>query len=141
MDPLEDIPDEPVVVVIETPRFSPVKRRDDGTIDFVSPLPSPFNYGSVPGTRSGDGDRLDAVVMGPRLPRGTRVRMRVVGCVEFVDAGREDPKFVCSAAPLGSRERLLLAGFFGFYARAKRVLNFARGAGGLTRYGGFVERT
>jgi inorganic pyrophosphatase len=80
------------------------------------------------------------VVMGPRLSRGTRVRLRVVGRIDFVDAGRDDPKFVCSAVPLGRRERLLLAGFFGFYARAKQLLNFARGARGLTRYAGFVER-
>jgi inorganic pyrophosphatase len=134
-----EFPDE-LEVDIEVPRGGFIKRTDSGSIDFVSPAPCPFNYGSVPGSRSGDGDRLDAVVMGPRLARGTRVRMPVVGCVDFVDAGREDPKFVCSEAPLGRRERLLLAGFFGFYARAKRVLNFARGARGLTRYGGFVER-
>ena len=52
-------------VVIETPRGSAVKRTDDGRVDFISPLPCPFNYGSVPDTRSDDGDRLDAVVLGP----------------------------------------------------------------------------
>jgi inorganic pyrophosphatase len=134
-----EFPDE-LEVDIEVPLGGFVKRTDRGSIDFISPAPCPFNYGSVPDTRSGDGDRLDAVVLGARLARGTRVRVRVVGRIDFVDAGLDDPKFVCSAAPLGPRERLLLAGFFGFYARAKRLLNFARGARGATRYEGLVER-
>jgi inorganic pyrophosphatase len=61
-------------VVIEVPLGGFIKRRDDGGIDFVSLAPCPFKYGSVPDTRSGDGDRLDALVLGPRLARGTRVR-------------------------------------------------------------------
>ena len=44
----------------------------DGTVDFVSPLPSPFNYGSVPDTLSEDGDPLDALLVGPRRPAGYR---------------------------------------------------------------------
>jgi inorganic pyrophosphatase len=135
-----EFPDE-LEVDIEVPRGGFIKRTDRGSIDFVSPAPCPFNYGSVPGTQSGDGDRLDAVVLGARLPRGTRVRLPVVGCVDFLDAGRDDPKFVCSAAPLTAGQRLLLDGFFGLYARAKQVLNFARGARGATRYRGFVTRS
>jgi inorganic pyrophosphatase len=61
---------EELDVVIEVPLGSFIKRRDDGRVDFVSPVPCPFNYGSVPDTLSGDGDRVDAVVLGPRLPRG-----------------------------------------------------------------------
>jgi len=37
-------------VVIEIPRRSFLKRGSTGHIDFVSPLPCPFNYGSVPHT-------------------------------------------------------------------------------------------
>jgi inorganic pyrophosphatase len=132
-------PDE-LEVIIEVPRGGFVKRKDDGSVDFVSPAPCPFNYGSVPDTRSGDGDRLDAVVLGPRAARGTRLRRRVVACVEFVDAGLEDPKFICSVAPLSRADRLQIALFFGFYARAKGALNLLRGKRGETRYGGIVER-
>lgn len=136
MDALTDIPAGPVLVVIETPRFSPVKRRDDGSIDFVSPLPSPFNYGSVPGTRSGDGDRIDAIVLGPRLPAHTRVRLPVVAVADFVDAGQPDPKWICAARALRPRDRLELELFFRVYSRAKRALNRARGRRGATHYAG-----
>jgi len=38
----------------------------------VSPLPCPFNYGSVPQFVGLEGDLLDAVVLGPRFPLGAR---------------------------------------------------------------------
>lgn len=123
-------------VVVDLPRFSHVKRRDDGAIDFVSPLPCPFNYGSVPDTRSGDGDRIDAIVLGPRRPRGSRSRLRVFGVVRFVDAGVDDPKWICADRPLRASDRLLLAAFFVVYALAKRVLNGLRRRRGATRYDG-----
>ena len=37
-----------VEVVVEIPRGSFLKRGSSGRVDFVSPLPCPFNYGSVP---------------------------------------------------------------------------------------------
>lgn len=128
-------------VVIEVPRGGFIKRRDDGGIDFVSPVPCPFNYGSVPGTRSGDGDRLDAVVLGTRLARGSRVSMAVVGCVHFVDAGDADPKFICGNQALSRVDRLSLLGFFAVYARAKRLLNGVRRKPGPTHCAGLEERT
>jgi inorganic pyrophosphatase len=124
------------VVVVEAPRFSHVKRRDDGAVDFVSPLPCPFNYGSVPGTRSGDGERIDAVVLGPRLPRGSRARLRVLGVVRFVDAGADDPKWICADRSLRASDRLQLVAFFTVYALVKRALNRARGRSGATRFHG-----
>ena len=43
-------------VVIEVPQFSFVKRKGDGSIDYIAPLPSPFpGYGSVPGSLAEDG--------------------------------------------------------------------------------------
>ncbi len=130
-----DWPDE-LDVIIEVPRGSFIKRTDDGRVDFVAPAPCPFNYGSVPNTRSGDGDRLDAVVLGPRLALGARAKLPVVARVCFEDAGQDDPKYVCSHRPFSIAERWLVAGFFATYARAKRVLNFARGKKGRTRYRG-----
>ncbi|MDB4976206.1 MAG: hypothetical protein JWN48_4547 [Myxococcaceae bacterium] len=123
-------------VVIDVPRGSFIKRTDDGRVDYVSPLPCPFNYGSVPNTLSGDGDRLDALVLGPRLARGARVSLPVVGLVHFIDAGDSDPKYICAAGPLRKRDELLVAGFFGTYAYLKRGLNLVRGKRGVTRYGG-----
>ena len=62
-----------VEVVIEVPRGSFLKRGSSGSIDFVSPLPCPFNYGSVETLIGLEGDLLDAIVLGPRLALGSRV--------------------------------------------------------------------
>ena len=127
-------------VVIEVPRMGFIKRKDDGSIDYISPLPCPFNYGSVPNTLSGDGDREDALVLGPRLERGARVRVPVVACVRFVDAGLPDPKWVCSEGPMSADDRKRVVGFFSFYARSKTLLNALRGKPSGTRYEGIDER-
>jgi inorganic pyrophosphatase len=65
-----------VDVVIEIPRGSFLKRGSTGHVDFISPLPCPFNYGSVPNYLGLEGDLLDAVVLGPRLRLGTSLRVR-----------------------------------------------------------------
>jgi len=90
----------------------------------------------VPDTRSGDGDRLDAVVLGPTLARGTRVRVRVVGVVSFVDAGEQDPKYVCAAHAPTLAEVALVIGFFRLYAVLKGGLNRLRGKRAPTRFEG-----
>jgi len=64
----------PVVeVLIEVPRGSFLKRGSTGRVDFVSPLPCPYNYGSIPTHIGLEGDLLDAVVLGPRRPFGSIV--------------------------------------------------------------------
>ncbi len=128
---------ERVRVIVEVARFSFVKRKDDGSIDFVAPLPSPFNYGSVPGTRSGDGDRLDAIVLGPRLRRGVEVERRVLDVVRFIDAGQDDPKLVCGEGELGEEDRARVERFFRVYAWAKRLLHRLRGRRGRTAFEGW----
>jgi len=133
-----DLPSE-VEVVIESPRGSVVKRRADGGVDFVSPLPCPYNYGSIPGRQSGDGDPLDAVVMGPRLRRGERLRLQVVGVIDFLDAGEGDPKVICARGPLTPGERRGLERFFRVYAAFKRVLHRVRGRTGETRFRGWLS--
>jgi inorganic pyrophosphatase len=126
---------EQLEVLIDHPRGSFVKRHDDGSIDFVSPLPSPFNYGSVPGTRAADGDREDAIVLGARIAAGTRVKLPVLARVRFIDAGKEDPKWVCGRT-LGRGDRLQLELFFHVYTRVKRALNAARGLPQPTEFRG-----
>lgn len=127
-----------VTVVIDVPRGSFIKRGDDGRIDFISPLPSPFNYGHVPGTLADDGDAQDAVVLGPRLPRGHRRTVRVHGAIRFLDAGREDPKWICADAPLDAAAQRSVERFFRRYAAAKRMINGVRGKRGATRYLGWL---
>lgn len=130
-----------VRVRIETARFGFVKRRDDGSVDFVSPLPTPFHYGSVPGTIAGDGDRLDAIVLGherhptPIAP-GTELDVSVYGEVRFVDAGAVDTKLVTSDGPPTEAERRLVVAFFRVYVHAKRLLHALRGERGETRFDG-----
>ena len=125
-------------VVIDVPRWSFVKRDDDGSIDFVSPFPTPFNYGHVPDTVAADGDALDAVVLGPRLERGSRITVTIRGRVGFLDGGREDSKWICAAAPLRPAEQRHVETFFRLYAAAKRVINRVRGKTGPTRYLGWL---
>ena len=90
----------PVDVVIEVPRGSFVKRGSTGHVDFVSPLPCPFNYGAVPAYIGLEGDLLDALVLGPRLPLGSRVRVEAWGAVILTDRGMTDHKLVCSSRPV-----------------------------------------
>ena len=71
-------------VIIETPKMSFIKRKDDGSIDYISPFPCPFNYGSVPGSIADDGDRSDAIVLGKRLKQGSLIEeIPIVGVVRF----------------------------------------------------------
>ncbi len=86
-----------VEVVVEIPKGSFIKRGSTGQVDFVSPLPCPFNYGSVPNYIGLEGDLLDAVVLGPRLQAGTLLRIKAWGAVTLTDRGMSDDKLVCSA--------------------------------------------
>jgi inorganic pyrophosphatase len=117
-------------VVIEVPRGSFLKRGSTGEVDFVSPLPCPFNYGSVPMYVGLEGDLLDAVVVGPRLPLGSRVRVRAWGAVTFTDRGISDDKMICCERPVTPSERVWILRFFGFYAACKGLLNVVRGRSG-----------
>jgi len=106
---------------IEVPRGSLVKWGADGGIDFLSPIPCPFNYGSLPAFTGADGDPLDVVVLGERLPRGATGALPIRGRVRFIDAGQPDDKWICAAAPLRRRDRLLLQAFFRAYAVPKAI--------------------
>jgi inorganic pyrophosphatase len=127
-----------LTVVIDVPRGSFVKRGDDGVVDFVSPIPCPFNYGHVPGTLADDGAALDAVVLGRALPLGSAARVAARARVDFIDAGCPDPKWVCAERPLSTFDRLQVAGFFRCYAVAKRLINGFGGKQGPTRYLGWL---
>ena len=126
-------------VVIEVPRFSFLKRGSNGRIDFVSPLPCPFNYGSVPDRLGLEGDLLDALVLGPRLALGTPLTVRAWGAVTLRDRGMIDDKLVCSSTPVGERERARVLRFFAVYAKCKAVLNFARRQPGRNACEGWIE--
>lgn len=115
-----------VEVVIEVPRGSFLKRGSTGHIDFVSPLPCPFNYGAVPTHLGLEGDLLDALVLGPRLRLGTRLRLRAWGAVTLTDRGMVDDKLICAVHRPGPAEVESVLRFFHFYARCKALLNLWR---------------
>jgi len=126
-------------VLIEIPRGSFVKRGSTGRVDFISPLPCPFNYGCVPAYLGLEGDLLDALVLGPRLPFGTRLAIQAWGAIILRDRGMIDHKLVCSHEPLSLRQRRNLLRFFRFYAWCKGWLNFVRGRAGRNACEGWCD--
>jgi inorganic pyrophosphatase len=133
-DPLSPSIASPTVeVLIETPRGSFAKRDVRGAVEFLSPLPCPFNYGCVPALAAADGDALDAIVLGPRLQVGQRLQIIVRATVVFIDGGLQDDKLICASFEPSVVQRCLVLGFFHFYAFCKNLANRARGKSGLTR--------
>jgi inorganic pyrophosphatase len=128
-----------VDVVIEIPRGSFLKRGSTGHVDFISPLPCPFNYGSVPSYLGREGDLLDALVLGPRLPLGTQLRVRAWGAVILTDRGMTDDKLICSDRPVNAAERRRVLRFFHFYAKCKGLLNAWRRRPGRNACEGWCE--
>jgi len=126
-------------VVIEIPRGSFLKRGSTGQLDFVSPFPCPFNYGSVDEYVGLEGDLLDAVVLGSRLRRGQRVVVRAFGAVGLTDRGMYDDKLICSHRPLGHWHRFFIILFFEIYAKCKGILNYFRGRKGRNACEGWCD--
>ncbi|MFZ4536964.1 inorganic diphosphatase [Propionivibrio sp.] len=130
-----------VEVVIEIPRGSFLKHGSNGRVDFISPLPCPFNYGSVPDLLGLDGDLLDALVLGPRLPLGTCKRIKVWGAVTLTDRGLSDDKLICSESAPSLTECENVLRFFHFYAKCKGLLNIWRRRPGRNACEGWCEAT
>lgn len=136
----EAAPEVPEVdVVIEIPRGSFLKRGSTGHVDFISPLPCPFNYGSVPSYLGLEGDLLDALVLGPRLPLGTQIRVKAWGAVILTDRGMTDDKLICGDHALNRSERRKVLRFFHFYAKCKGLLNAWRRRPGRNACEGWCE--
>ena len=124
-----------VDVTIEIPRWSFVKyslQEDVGQVEFISPLPCPFNYGFVQGSVGGDDMPLDAIVMGPRIRRRQTVGVQVRHVIHFVDNDERDDKLVCSTKPLRRWETALLKYGFPVYVVMKRTVNWWKGKSGRT---------
>lgn len=135
----DDAPE--VEVLIEIPRGGFLKRGSSGAIDFVSPLPCPFNYGAVPTHLGLEGDLLDALVLGPRLRIGTRIRVQAWGAVTLTDRGMSDDKLVCSTRPPTEAECRNVLRFFQLYARCKGLLNLWRRRPGRNACDGWCDAT
>jgi inorganic pyrophosphatase len=127
---------EKVRIRVEVSRGGFVKRRPDGTVDFASPLPCPFSYGSVEGRMAPDGDPEDALIVGSSPQRGEVLTLDVYGRVLFIDAGVEDHKWICAECPPSSLDMRRVERFFSWYAWAKRLLYWVRGVKGGARFEG-----
>ncbi len=126
-------------VVIEIPRGSFLKWGSTGKLDFISIFPCPFNYGSVEDLIGLEGDLLDAVVLGRRIPRGGRVTVKAFAAVGLTDRGLYDDKLICSHTPLRWWQKPMLLVFFNFYSQCKWVLNLLRGRGGRNACEGWAD--
>ena len=128
-----------VEVVIEIPRGSFIKRGSRGQIDFVSPVPCPYNYGSIRQYIGGEGDFLDAIVMGPRLAVGSKVVVNAYGAVGLSERRMYDDKLICALRPISEADRRQILLFFRFYAIFKGCLNWLRGHGGRAQCEGWGD--
>ena len=125
---------------METPKGSFFKRSDKGRIDFISPFPCPFNYGSVLGTLAEDGEGVDAVMLGPSLAIASEATYRVQAVVAFIDKGQQDHKIVLSGTTLTTLERYKILLFFRVYARVKAIKAKLEGKKGNTQCLGWISR-
>jgi len=128
-----------VQVTIEIPKGSFIKRGSDGKLDFISPVPCPFNYGSISGLIGRDGDLLDAIVLGRQIPMGTQLWVEALGAVEMIDRGLYDDKLICSHSPISAWQQRWILVFFKVYAKAKFLINFARGHMGRNSCEGWCD--
>ena len=132
-------PPPSVEVVIEIPKGSFLKRGSYGHLDFVSPIPCPYNYGSIHQYIGGEGDFLDAVVLGPRLPIGTRLQINAYGAVGLSERFMSDDKLICAQVPITSGDRRNILLFFKVYAFCKGFLNILRGQKGRSSCDGWGD--
>jgi inorganic pyrophosphatase len=86
----------------------------DGKPRHVKYLGYPCNYGMIPRTLlgeelGGDGDPLDVLVLGPAVPRGTVLGVRLIGLIRLVDDGEKDDKLIAVTAgsPLAQASSVL----------------------------------
>lgn len=62
-------------------------------------LSYPANYGFIPKTKlgleiNGDGDALDILVLGPSIPRGQIIKVKILGMIEIIDDNFIDHKVI-----------------------------------------------
>ena len=65
----------------------------------------PVNYGMIPQTvlpvsRGGDGDPLDAIILGDALVKGEVIQAKILGVMRMTDGGEQDDKII--SVPLNS---------------------------------------
>jgi len=74
-----------------------VQEVKKGARRIVNYLGYPGNYGSLPRTKSADGDPLDVIAVGPAVERGSVIKAKVVGVIRCNDDGDQDDKVIAIA--------------------------------------------
>lgn len=100
---MNDVLNNVIKVIIEIPKGMVNEKweYDESTkefkLDFVfENVVWPYNYGFFPGTRAGDGDTLDAIVLSTlSLKQGQQVECKIIGIMDVLDRGEEDNKIIC----------------------------------------------
>ena len=87
----------------------------------------------------GEGDFLDAIVLGPRLPAGSTVEVNVYGAVGLSERHMYDDKLICAAEPIDANDRRNILWFFKLYALFKGFLNMTRGYDGRSHCDGWGD--
>lgn len=79
-----------------------VLEQKNGKPRYVQYIGYPGNYGLIPRTiqakeLGGDGDPLDAIVLGDPVARGSVIKARPIGVLKLRDHGEEDSKIIMGA--------------------------------------------
>ncbi|MGE4350581.1 MAG: inorganic diphosphatase [Bdellovibrionales bacterium] len=125
MDYPSENEDGTVTVVVEIPTGTLEKWqvvKPDGYLEWefqkgqpriVSYLGYPGNYGMIPQTVldkefGGDGDPLDVIVLGQAVPRGSVIKVRILGVLMLTDGGEVDDKIIAvlESSPMASCKTL-----------------------------------
>ena len=133
---IEPMPKE-LQITIDTPKWSFIKYKDNGKMDYPSPIPFTVNYGRAIGIKSDEGDDADVVVLGKSIKKGTNQVLPLKGVINFIDRGINDPKYICSFNPVSITDKINITIFFTLFAIFKNVLNILRGKKGITKFKGF----
>ena len=108
-------------ICIEVSKWGMIKWNEKGNIDYISPIPCPFNYGSVKNITGDDGDLQDAILLGDKKEVRFCGKYKLIGKVYFIDQGRQDHKWIFSATnKIRRRDWMVLDSFFRIYAQIKR---------------------
>ncbi|MCB1615541.1 MAG: inorganic diphosphatase [Pseudomonadales bacterium] len=124
-DYLPENSDGSINVVVEIPAGTNAKWEVDkmtgelkwefkeGVPRVVKYLGYPGNYGFVPRSLlphelGGDGDPLDVIVLGPAVPRGSVIPVKIIGVLRLLDKGEQDDKLIAiqSGTPLAKVDSL-----------------------------------
>lgn len=110
---------------IEVSKWGMIKRNEKGSIDYISPIPCPFNYGSVENITGEDGDLQDAILLGDKKRVGFSGKYQLIGKIYFIDQGMQDHKWIFSATnKIRRRDWIVLDSFFRAYAKIKRKRDY-----------------